>query len=166
MEAYELEIIETVAILLFYLLLRFVLMKTVARFALKFGYQKPRIQLTKKLTNLLLFAVCLGVLLSVWGVHQSDLIFFISSLLTVLGIAFFAQWSILSNITSTLIIFFNHPAKIGDTITVMDKEYTIDGKIVDVGAFFVIIKTKEGESISIPNNVFIQKMIRRQPNDG
>jgi small-conductance mechanosensitive channel len=81
-------------------------------------------------------------------------------MLTVIGIAFFAQWSIISNVTSTLIIYFNHPAKIGDTIEVMDKEYPIVARISDIGAFFVTLKTMDGEIITIPNNIFTQKMVK------
>ena len=87
--------------------------------------------------------------------------YFATSLLTVLGIAFFAQWSIISNITSSLIIFFNHPVKIGDSIAILDNEYHIEGKVNDIGIFFLIIKTNEGELVTIPNNVFTQKMIKK-----
>jgi small-conductance mechanosensitive channel len=113
----------------------------------------------------MLIFISLGILFFIWGVDQSELVYFITSLLTILGIAFFAQWSIISNITSTLIIFFNHPAKIGDTISVFDKDYPIEGRISDIGIFFVIIKTAEGDKITLPSNVFIQKMVRRKGND-
>ena len=95
------------------------------------------------------------------GVDQSELLIFLSTILTVLGVAFFAQWSIISNITSTLIIFFNHPIKIGDHLTIMDKEYEIEGKLSDISIFFIIIKTKENKKITIPSNVFMQKMIKQ-----
>ena len=96
----------------------------------------------------------------IWGVDQKELLFFISSMLTVIGIAFFAQWSIISNITSTVIIFFNHPARIGDAVTVMDKDFQIKGRTSDIGVFFIIIKTDEGEKVTIPSNTFIQKMVK------
>ena len=101
------------------------------------------------------------MLIFVWGVDQSELLIFLSTILTVLGVAFFAQWSIISNITSTLIIFFNHPIKIGDHLTIMDKEYEIEGKLSDISIFFIIIKTKENKKITIPSNVFMQKMIKQ-----
>ena len=41
------------------------------------------------------------------------------------------------------------------------KEYEIEGKIVNIGLFFVTLKTKEGKQITLPNNIFIQKMIMR-----
>lgn len=63
-----------------------------------------------------------------------------------------------------MIIFFSHPAKIGDTITVLDKDFSIKGKISDIEMFFITIKTEEGEKVTIPNNVFIQKMIKQGRN--
>ena len=72
-------------------------------------------------------------LLLIWGVDQSRLVVFITSLLTILGIAFFAQWSLISNITSTLVVYFNHPAKIGDTITVFDKN------MISKGRFWILV---------------------------
>lgn len=165
MNEYEIKLIESVATLFAFLAIKFVITKTIDKVAVKFSYQKPRVKIIKKISNLSLLFVALGIQSFIWGVDQSELIYFISSLLTILGIAFFAQWSIISNITSTLIIFFNHPAKIGDTITVFDKDYPIEGRISDIGIFFVIIKTTEGEVVTIPSNVFTQKMIKRKGND-
>ena len=49
---------------------------------------------------------------------------FLGSVLTVVGVAFFAQWSLLSNITSSIIIFFNHPVKLNDSIVILEgKDY-------------------------------------------
>jgi small-conductance mechanosensitive channel len=103
----------------------------------------------------------LTIVFSVFGVNQSELAVFIGSLLTIMGIAFFAQWSILSNITSGIIIFFNHPIKLDDTIIIIDKDYEIEGRVSDVSLFFVILKTPNNEQITIPNNLFIQKMIKK-----
>lgn len=97
----------------------------------------------------------------IWGVKQSELFYFISSLLAVLGVAFFAQWSIISNITTTIIIYFNHPVKIGDHIVILDKEFPIEGRISDIGAFFIILKNEDDEKITIPSNVFMQKVIKK-----
>jgi len=165
MEGYSVRILESVVVLLSYMIIKFAFTKSVDKVAIKFAYQKQRTKIIKKLINTLTFFLCLGFLLFIWGVDQSELVFFISSLLTILGIAFVAQWSIISNITSTLIIFFNHPTKLGDTITVLDKDYQIEGRISDIGVFFVIITTVEGEKITIPSNIFMQKMIRRKPTD-
>ena len=110
-------------------------------------------------------SVCFIIILIIWGVDQSELAVFVGSVVTVPGIAMFAQWSILSNITSSIIIFFNHPVKLDDTITILDKDYETEGRVSDIGVFFVILKTKEGEQITIPSNIFIQKMIKKKVDD-
>lgn len=160
LEFYKYELIVTAIIFVSYFIIKKLISKSIERVAKTFEYQKPRVKIIKKLFTILLFSICFGILLFIWGVDRSELVFFITSMLTVIGIAFFAQWSIISNVTSTLIIYFNHPAKIGDTIEVMDKEYPIVGRISDIGAFFVTLKTTDGEVITIPNNVFIQKTIK------
>lgn len=161
LEEYKIEIIESIVILFLYLIARFALNKAVEKVTLKFTHQQARAKIIRKFVNFFLLFISLQFLLFVWGVEQSELVFFISSMLTVLGIAFFAQWSIISNITSALIIFFSHPAKIGDTITILDKDYSIVGKVSDIEMFFITILTEEGEKITIPNNVFIQKMVKQ-----
>jgi small-conductance mechanosensitive channel len=102
----------------------------------------------------------------IWGVNQSDLAVFVGSVLTVVGVAFFAQWSLLSNITSSIIIFFNHPVKLNDSIIILEgKDYGIEGKIIDIGLFFVKLETKESGEITLPNNVFILKSIKNITNE-
>ncbi len=99
---------------------------------------------------------------SVWGIKQSELYLFLASVLTVIGIALFAQWSHLSNITAGIIIFFNPSVKLDDTVAIIDKDYEVEGRISDIGLFFIKLKTKEGEEINLPNNIFLQKIIKKR----
>ena len=108
-----------------------------------------------------MFLSIISILLIIWRVDQSKFILFLSSFLTILGVAFFAQWSILSNVTSTLILFFNHHVKIGDVIAVAEKDSEIVGRISDIGLFFVHIETSDNKQISIPSNLFIQIAIKK-----
>jgi small-conductance mechanosensitive channel len=104
--------------------------------------------------------IVLAILLSgIWGFKQNEIAAFASTILTALGIAFFAQWSLLSNITSSIILFFNHPLKLGDTIKVLDKDYPFEGEITELTYFFVHLKTTSGEIITIPNAMILQKSI-------
>ena len=88
---------------------------------------------------------------------------YVSSFLTILGIAFFAQWSILANITAGLILYINYPVKIGDTITILEKGNNITGVINDIGAFFITLTVEDGDLITLPNTVILQKNIRFKP---
>ncbi len=127
--------------------------------------QKSRGEVIRKVINLILLTICLSLISVIWGVNHADLVVFAGSVLTVIGVALFAQWSILSNITSSIIIFFNHSVRLDDTISIMEgKEYEIKGRVTDIGFFFVTLETEEGEEITLPNNIFIQKTIKKKVN--
>jgi len=161
MDLYKIQLAETVIAVLGFLITRNLVNRITDKVGLKFSYHKTRIKIVKKVIAAVFYLVLAGLLLFIWGVDSTELVFFISSLLTVLGIAFFAQWSIISNITSTLIIFFYLHVNIGDQIVILDKDYQIEGKISDIGVFFIVIKVAEDEYVSLPSNVFIQKMVKK-----
>lgn len=142
------------------LLARLVLERLVVKRILKKQFTKERKKMIAKFLNLVLTIILISGLISVWGLDHDQIIIFISSVVTVLGVAFFAQWSHLSNVTSGIILFFDSSMKIGDHITIMDKDFNISGKIDDIEALFVKIRTDSGELISIPNNIIMQKPVR------
>lgn len=160
MDSYKIQIIESLIVLVAYGVLYYVnhslvskVFQSVAR--IDTGQRK----VYRKVVNLFMSIVLVVILSAIWGVDQNEIALFVSSVLTVMGIAFFAQWSILSNITASLILFFNHPLKIGDTIKVLDKEYPFEGEIIDLTYFFVYVKISNTETLTIPNNVLLQKAI-------
>lgn len=161
MEGYKIQIIESLVLIVVLLISSKVLQRIIDKAGVKYTYHKTRIKVIKKVVSLLLSLVFIGVLLLIWGIAPAQLVAYIASLFTVVGIAFLAQWSIVSNITSTLIIFFNHQVNIGDKIVILDKDYQVEGKISDIGIFFIIIKVSENEYVSMPSNVFMQKMVKK-----
>lgn len=153
----DIRIIETIISIITFLVLRYVTIKFLAKIQTKYNYSKYRIRPILKFANLFIFIILIVILIATWGVEQSKLLTFITSVLTVIGIALVAQWSILSNISSALIIFISHPVKLGESITILDKEFNFNGKVSDIGLFYVILKTDTNEKIMIPNNIFLQK---------
>ena len=158
----EIQWIETGVTLITYILLRFIIHRSIDKMVANQQATKTRSKVVKKVINFTLLLVVLAILTSIFGVDQSELVVFISSVFTILGIALFAQWSILSNITAGVIIFFNHTVSLDDTISIIDKDYEVEGRISDIGLLFVVLKTSDNEVISILNNVFIQKMIKNK----
>lgn len=158
----EIQWIETGVTLIAYILLRYIIHRSIDKMVANQQSTKTRSKVVKKAINFTLLLVVLAILTSIFGVDQSELVVFISSVFTILGIALFAQWSILSNITAGVIIFFNHTVSLDDTISIIDKDYEVEGRISDIGLLFVVLKTSDNEVISIPNNVFIQKMIKNK----
>ena len=153
----DIRIIETLIALASFFILRFVSIKSLAKIQTKYDYSKYRIRPIQKFINLFNFMTLLTVVIAIWGVQQTNILTFITSVLTIIGIALVAQWSILSNISSAIIIFISHPVKLGESITIIDKEFDIKGQVSDIGLFYVILKTDTNEKIMIPNNIFLQK---------
>jgi small-conductance mechanosensitive channel len=155
----KIQIIETLVIVGLYLL-AFFITKTIVNSTLKkTQLERARRKMIIKATHLFTTIGALVLIAGVWGLKQNQIAVFASTLLTALGIAFFAQWSLLSNITSSIILFFNHPLKLGDTIKVLDKDYPFEGEITDLSYFFLHLKTKDGDIITIPNSLVLQKSI-------
>ena len=159
METYKIQLIETFVVLVVYVIVYYTT-KTFINNSLKnTQLQRRRRKITIKAINLFTLITAIILLSAIWGLKQNEITVFVSTILTALGIAFFAQWSLLSYVTSSLLLFFNHPIKIGDSIKVLDKDYPIEGEVSDLTYFFVHLKTENGETITIPNSLFLQKSV-------
>ena len=158
LQKYPFIIATVVSIIVFFILKRFT-DSLVTRIGTKAEFPKARTQLVKKYIDVLLGALLFLVLVSIWGVKPDQIFVFISSILTLVGVGFFAQWSILSNVTAGVILFFSFPFKIGDRIRIMDKDFPIEAEIKDISSFYTLLKTDSGENISVPNNLLLQKAI-------
>ena len=153
------ELVASGILLLVVICLRIITTKLVKRFAKTTIRLEHRTNLVIKYLHLLTHIVGLIALIIIWGVHPKDIFIAVSSVTTVVGVAMFAQWSILSNITSGVILFFSFPFKIGDIIKIHDKDFPITAEIEDIRAFHVSLRTADGEMIVYPNNLLFQKGI-------
>ncbi len=153
-------IIQTIVIGVFYIITKKISFKLVDKFLNNQSLLNSRGNVVKRVLKIVYVSISLVLISIIWGVNQSELAVFIGSALTVIGVALFAQWSLLSNITSSIILFFNHPIRIGDSIVLLEaKDYTIEGTVTYTGIFFITLRTSDGSDILIPNNQFIQKSI-------
>ena len=107
------------------------------------------------------FLLMIAILLLIWGVNIRELGLIISSVFAVIGVALFASWSILSNVTAGVILFFSFPYKIGDRIRIWDKEFEGESEFVieDIRAYHVHLRKDNGELITYPNNLFLQTAV-------
>jgi len=159
MKTLDIQLIETAVVVGIYIISYFVTINIINNALKNTLLQRGRRKMIVKAINLINLLGAIILISAIWGLKQSEIAIFASTILTALGIAFFAQWSLLSNITSSIILFFNHPLKIGDCIEVLDKDYPFSGEISDLTYFFVHLKTRKGEIITIPNSLILQKSI-------
>lgn len=157
--SYRTEVGYTVAILLILAILQFILKKTAHKVGQRTGFNITRTRLMFKYINILVSLVGFFLLSFAWGMGLSDLSLVFSSTFAVIGVALFAIWSILSNITSGIIMFFSFPYRIGDKIKIHDKDMPIEAVIEDIRAFHLHLRGDDGELTTYPNNLILQKAV-------
>lgn len=158
-EQFYIEILSTTILVLIVIFLRYFSARIIKHYAKTSEILEHRTNLVIRYNNIFLTILFVTAMFIIWGVQTDDIFLTISSIVTVVGVAFFAQWSILSNITSGIILLFSFPFKIGDIIRIHDKDFPIEAEIEDIRAFHTLLRTKEGERISYPNNLMLQKGI-------
>ncbi|QYJ67767.1 mechanosensitive ion channel domain-containing protein [Flavobacterium litorale] len=152
-------LILTAVALSIFIILRVFIRKVTKRYTIKEHLNEYRAQLVGKSIDIFMFIFLLLAIFAIWGVNSKDLFVVMSSVFAIIGVGLFAQWSILSNITSGVILFFSFPFKIGDFIKIHDKDFPIEAQIQDIKAFHILLRTTEGEVLTYPNNMLLQKGI-------
>ena len=129
------------------------------------NYTRARIFQTAVVINsasLVISLIAIGVL---WGLKGDGLMVFATSLMALLGVALFASWSMLSNATAAIILFFSAPYRVGDRIRLLDGDNTVTGQIRHMGLIFITVQDELGHRYTLPNNLLLQKTVIRLKND-
>ena len=150
------ELVATAIGILIFFIFRSVTDRIIQKQAKKHDLDKARSVYARKffdVTYLLLLLLGLGF---VWDIGFKGIF---ASFFAVAGVALFASWSMLSNITASVLLFFNFPFKIGSRIKIVDGENSISGLVKDITFFAIQIEDEKGDLVSYPNNVAIQKPI-------
>ncbi|HNZ91205.1 MAG TPA: mechanosensitive ion channel family protein [Acidovorax sp.] len=87
---------------------------------------------------------------------------------TVGAVAFFAAWSVLSNLFCALLIFTARPFRIGDTIELLDtaEKPGAKGRVVDINLLYTTLQEHSAAPgsaswLQIPNALIFQRVVRR-----
>ncbi|GAA3612578.1 mechanosensitive ion channel [Flavivirga amylovorans] len=153
------EFIITGIVFLSILVIRFVTNFTISKVARRNGINEARIRLMRRYVTVTLFLIAMLIEAFIFGAEFEDLAVIFSSVFAILGIALFAIWSILSNVTSGIIMFFNFPYKVGDKIEIHDKDFPIKAIIEDIRAFQLHLRLDNGDLVTYPNNLMLQKAV-------
>ena len=161
MDETQIKLLQTAITLTIFLVVRILVVRIINRTVRNNILQKTRGKIIKKIFAIGFTLLAIYFISTIWGVDQSELLLYFVSALTVLGIALFAQWSHLSNLTSAIIIFFSHNLRLDDNISIIDRDYEVIGRVSDISFFFIRLRTAEGDEVILPNNVFMQKMVKK-----
>lgn len=158
---YQNELLSSSICILVLLITRFLSIKAIRKVGRISDLNTARTKLIIKYVVVGHSLLLIALLALIWGLKIKDIGLIFSSVFAVIGVALFAIWSILSNVTAGVILFFTFPYKIGDRIRIFDKE--LDGPtefiIEDIRAFHVHLREPGGNLFTYPNNLFLQKAV-------
>ena len=153
------EILKTLVLLIIFIIIRSILKVSIKKIGQKSGINDARIGLISRYSTFTLILIFLLFLSYLFGATLENLTLLFSSVFAVIGIGLFAIWSILSNITSGIIMFFSFPYKVGDKIKIHDKDSPLEGIIEDIRAFQLHLRLDNGDLVTYPNNLILQKAV-------
>ncbi len=133
-------------------------------------HEQMQAMLTLLLRWIIIVLVALMVLQQV-GVPVAGLWASLLAVGAMVAIGFVAVWSILSNITCAMVLVISRPFALGDEIEIIETSGAsgVRGKVVGFNMIYTVIEEtgQDGEArVMIPNNVFLQKCIRRHKSAG
>ncbi len=154
-------IIWTIAVILLAYIAFRLFKRIISKIARKKEVPLERVFYIHKVFEVLFALTGLVAIAFIWSVDFEGISVFASSIFAIVGVAMFAQWSILSNVTASIIIFFTFPARVGDTIKIVDGDNSVEGKIKEISLFQIELKDIDGNLILYPNNLLLQKPVIR-----
>lgn len=159
MEQYKIQIIATIITLVIFLIIRMIIRYLVIKLGKSNGINIARVRLINRYTTVTLFFIFVLAESFIFKIKTSDIALVFSSMFAVIGVALFAVWSILSNVTSGVIMFFSFPYKVGDKIAIHDKDFPLQAIIEDIRAFQIHLRLDNGDLVTYPNNLLLQKAV-------
>lgn len=113
----------------------------------------------------LIMGSALMLVLERLGVSAEVLWTALTGFVAVAAVAFFAIWSVLSNMFCALLIFSMGPFRIGDIVEVIDSadKPGVKGRVMAINLFYTTLEDPEAANalIQVPNSLFFQKSVRR-----
>ena len=158
-QQYHSEIINTIILFGIFIITNLVIRFLIRRIGKRSNINKVRIKLINRYITVGLLLIVALIESFILGAEAEDLALVFSSVFAILGIALFAIWSILSNVTSGIIMFFSFPYKVGDKIMIHDKDFPIEAIIEDIRAFQLHLRLDNGDLVTYPNNLILQKAV-------
>jgi small-conductance mechanosensitive channel len=162
---YQYDLIYSGILLIVLAIIRTIIVITVKKIGRKSGTTEARANLIGRYVTVSLVLIAFLIEALILGAQTHDITVVFSSVFAVIGIALFAIWSILSNITSGVIMFFSFPYKVGDKIKIHDKDYPVEGIIEDIRAFQLILRDDQNNLVTYPNNLILQKAVTLMQKD-
>lgn len=127
----------------------------------------------RRLISLLVFGAALLWVLDRLGVSGMVLWTAFTGFAAVAAVAFFAAWSVLSNIFCSILIYTTRPFGLNDEVELLESgdKPGLGGRVLDINLIYTTLEEKapgpedQGSYLRVPNNLFFQRMTRLRTRD-
>jgi len=153
------------------LLVAFVLQRLVVRGLSRLGSRYPLpSELLLPLRGGIRWLIIGGALIMVlerFGVSATVLWTAFSGFVAVAAVAFFAMWSVLSNLLCAALIMTVGPFRLGDVVELVESfdKPIVKGRVIDINLLYTTLEesAEDGTAVivQVPNSLFFQKVLRR-----
>jgi small-conductance mechanosensitive channel len=124
----------------------------------------------RRLFGIVVYVAAGVLILRRMGVSGAVLWTALTGFIAVAAVAFFAAWSVLSNIFCALLIVTTRPFRLHDEIELLEdgEKPGLKGRVVDINFLYTTLQEtdtggghRHGTMLQIPNSQFFQKITRR-----
>jgi small-conductance mechanosensitive channel len=162
-DGFELQLTLTAISLGIYIAFRLIIGPIVRRQARKGKLKQDVVNKALKTVNILIVIVALATIFVVWGFDFKGLLAISASLLAVTGVAMFAAWSVLSNVTAFFILLAHSSFKRGTFVRVIDGDNYVEGYISEINLFNTKLISESREVVIYPNNLLLSRPLIVNP---
>lgn len=159
--------LKIVLIILAAWMLRMLAIRLIRRLVTRYDLPREVALSARKLASFLVISAALLLVLEALGVSGAVLWTAFTGFAAVAAVAFFAAWSVLSNIFCAVLMLITRPFRLNDHIEVLDGSEArgLGGQVVDMNLICVILReTREDGAeahLRVPNSLFFQRIVRR-----
>ena len=159
--------VEVVAILAVAWLLRRLLRGVIRRVCDRYGIATELAIGARRLLSVLIYTVATMLVLARLGVSGAALWTALTGFTAVAAIAFFAAWSVLSNLFCSLLILTTRPFRVHDHVELLEggDKPGLGGRVVDINLLYTTLLETDGAHgdtvLQVPNSQFFQRITRR-----
>lgn len=144
-----------------------------ARIARTYGLPATAVMLTQRVLGFFIYGGAMLWALERMGVSGAVLWSAFTGFAAVGAVAFFAVWSVLSNLFCAILIFTTSPFRVGDLIEVLEggDKPGVKGRVLDINLVYTtLLEEGQGQeaktTLQLPNSMFFQRIVRRWSDEG
>ncbi|MCD0247012.1 mechanosensitive ion channel family protein [Xanthomonas melonis] len=147
-------------------LVRLLLRQLLRRLCTRYNIPAEMMIGIRRVGSLIISVTALLLVLRILGVSASTLWTAFTGFAAVGAVAFFAAWSVLSNIFCTFLIVTTRPFRLYDHIELLEggDKPGLKGRVIDINVIYTTLEESgdhAGSVLQVPNSLFFQRTTRR-----